>query len=387
MLSGIGYGSAVAAETDLDALKKQLETLQAKVVELEKKQHAQGEKVKEVAAQSSSGDATVESGNDKVRLEISGQVNRAILFGDNGQQSDILSVDNDASSTRVRFVGSADVDSALTIGTTIELEAESDSSRTVGFEGNNSGFNLNERKLDLFFDHDDLGKLSLGQGDTASNGATEVDLSGTTVVGYSDVASLAGGLNFNGSTVTIANAFNNLDGLSREDRIRYDTPSFSGFRASTSLGPDSERDVALRFGGKFGDAQVRAAAFYADSEAQNESYGGSASVLVNGFNATLAYAEEDDGRPGADQKMYYGKLGYKFSMFEFGGSAVAVDYARHDDVAAIGDEATAYGAYFVQKVDKAATELYVGARNHELDRDGANFDDIFTTLVGARVKF
>ena len=41
----------------------------------------------------------------------------------------------------------------------------------------------------------------------------------------------------------------------------------------------------------------------------------------------------------------------------------------------------------VQNFDKIGTEFYLGARNHELDRAGSNFDDIFAVLGGARVKF
>ena len=52
-----------------------------------------------------------------------------------------------------------------------------------------------------------------------------------------------------------------------------------------------------------------------------------------------------------------------------------------------GDEFQSYGAFVVQNFDKIGTEFYLGARNHELDRAGSNFDDIFTVLGGARVKF
>ena len=58
-----------------------------------------------------------------------------------------------------------------------------------------------------------------------------------------------------------------------------------------------------------------------------------------------------------------------------------------DDPAATGDEFTSYGIFVVQKIDKIATELYLGVRNHELDRVGQNFDDIFAVLGGARIKF
>ena len=39
------------------------------------------------------------------------------------------------------------------------------------------------------------------------------------------------------------------------------------------------------------------------------------------------------------------------------------------------------------RLDKIATELYFGYRNHELDRSGASIDDIRVVVAGLRVKF
>ena len=41
-----------------------------------------------------------------VDFKISGQINRAVLWGDNGNDDDVKFVDNDNSSTRFRFTGS-----------------------------------------------------------------------------------------------------------------------------------------------------------------------------------------------------------------------------------------------------------------------------------------
>jgi hypothetical protein len=43
-----------------------------------------------------------------VDFKISGQINRGILWADNGNDSDLKFVDNDNSSTRFRFTGSND---------------------------------------------------------------------------------------------------------------------------------------------------------------------------------------------------------------------------------------------------------------------------------------
>jgi hypothetical protein len=95
--------------------------------------------------------------------------------------------------------------------------------------------NPRQRWAEISLDSKRFGKIALGKGDTASNNAAEVDLSRIDVVQYSDIAYMAGGLQFrqtNGDTLTgvsVSDAFNNLDGLNRRSRLRYDTPTFSGF--------------------------------------------------------------------------------------------------------------------------------------------------------------
>ena len=51
-----------------------------------------------------------------VEVKLSGQINRAIMWADNGNESEILHVDNDNSSTRFRLVGAEQAFSAPDAG-------------------------------------------------------------------------------------------------------------------------------------------------------------------------------------------------------------------------------------------------------------------------------
>ena len=139
-----------------------------------------------------------------VDFKISGQVNRAILGGDNGNNSDVKFVDNDNSSTRFRFTGSNEFDENWKVGIVWENQMESNSSSDdslnddgegvidIGSNDDTTDVTFTERKMEFYVEHKKFGKLTLGQGDTASNGTAEVDLSGTDVVNYSAVADMAG---------------------------------------------------------------------------------------------------------------------------------------------------------------------------------------------------
>lgn len=342
----------------------------------------------------------VASGNDKVSAKIYAQVNRGILAIDDGQGQDAFFVDNDASSTRIGFTGDVQATDDVSIGTKIEVQMESNSTASVSQTSDRGigGASFTERHLDLYVQSKQYGKLSLGQGDTASNGASEIDLSGTELVGYSAVNDMAGGVLFSTesgplSAVTVGSVFSNMDGLSRDDRIRYDTPSFAGFTLSGSLVAGGAGDVALRYSGDHGGTKVAAGVAYANqssiSSTVDTTVNGSLSVLFeNGLNLTAAAGmREASGTSRDDPMFYYGKVGYRANFFPVGITALSVDLGQYDDVAANGDEALAAGLQLVQSLNDFGTELYLGYRFYQLDRAATSLEDINAVLTGARVKF
>ena len=346
--------------------------------------------------------AEVSSGSDSVSLTLSGQVNRGLLYADDGTNSNVTHVDNDNSSTRFRLIGKGTLNEDITVGTQIEVQMESNSTANINIDGSTTGGNdggsFTERKLEVFFDSKTFGRLWIGQGDTASNGTSEVDLSGTTVVAYSGIADMAGGIDFGGfdfvagapivADANIGTVFSNFDGLSRDDRIRYDTPKFAGFQLSASNADRKKSDVALRFSGDIGAGfKLAAAAAYAINGGTDPQINGSASILhSSGFNLTGAYGQQDIDGSTRDPVFFYGKVGYILKG-ESGSTAFSIDFASAEDVELAGDEFTSIGAAVVQKFDKIGTEIYLGVRTHELDRTAVNVDDILAVLGGARIKF
>lgn len=340
-------------------------------------------------------DDSVLSGPSNVHLKLSGQVNRGVLFVDDGNQTEILHVDNDNSSTRFRLIGTADYNEDISIGSVIEVQFESNSTADIKIDGSAPDGNnhFTERKLELYFDHKRYGRLWLGQGDTASNATSEVDLSGTGVIGYSGVADMAGGIEFQDAGVAgpeIGEVFSNLDGLSRDDRIRYDTPSFGGFQLSVSHAESRKSDIAARFSGDIGAGlKLAAAVAYAINDDVDSQINGSLSVRhESGFNVTGAAGMQDLEGDTRDPFFWYAKVGYIW-VGGVGDTAFALDYFQADEIdsESLDDEATAYGAFIVQGINKIGTEIYLGARQYQLDRVGSNFDDITAVMAGARIKF
>lgn len=336
------------------------------------------------------------------KVKLYGQVNRAMLWADDGSDSKLLFVDNSNSSTRFGIDGKAVVEGGLSIGGKFEAELQSNSSTDVNQAAERTDAVLKERHMDVWLEGP-FGKLSLGQGNTASNETSEVDLSGTTVIAYSDVKQFVGGYSFSNErdesiegTPKVKDVFNNLDGLSRDDRVRYDTPSFAGFTVSASVLPQEAWDAALRYSGEFGGTKVAAAVAYADLGDMDKTVegqvNGSASVLLPfGLSLTGAAGQKQldaalSGRKD-DPMFWYGKVAYTAKLLFSGSTTFGVDYGASNDVKKDADEATTWAAFVVQKLDAYNTELYAAYRSHQLDRSGADYADVTGFMTGARVKF
>ena len=386
--------------------QRQLESLHQQLNELKKtatEAHTEAKEAKSVAEDAkSTAQAPVEKvvtsdGGERVRLGISGWVNRAVNVIDDGKSTDAYFVDNDNSESRVRFDGTARATDDLTIGSTIELSIAPNKASEVDQNNQETNNIFDERIVEATLDSKRFGKLSLGKGHTASYGSASQDLSRTDVISYAEVSDTAGGMLFRQTSddsltnVRIVDAFRAWNGLSRQNRVRYDSPTFHGFRLAGSAISDERYDAALYWGGQgYGFKAAAAAAFvYPNEDDSDFQYDGSFSLLHEntGLNLTLSagLAERDNQ---ADAQNYYAKAGWRTNLFSFGETAFGVDYTRSLNLPTGRDEGYSVGAAAVQQFEKFGTELYFLYRLYSLDREvEPSVHDISMGSIGARVKF
>lgn len=358
----------------------------------------------------------VTSGNNKVQLALSGQVNRFVSFDDNGKNSQLSHQDNAFSSTRLNFTGKGALTDELSVSGIIEVEIRSDAStsKDIGTASDaSSSVFLRERRLEAIFDHKRYGKVWLGQGPMASDSTSEVDYSGTDVItSGSEIQDQAGGVKFFNKRTrqkdarSIATVYDNYGQAFRQDRIRYDTPNFKGFVFGASHATRDIVDASVKYAGEYEKTKFGAAVAIAKNPFSGatrkgwEQYNGSASILfpmgISLMGATGHRKFKDKGRdPG---KYWYGKIGYQVNYFEIGKTAFAIDYAWSK---AIADDTSftltdfkvinterfnSYGLVVVQSLDPAATEVYAAARAHQLKRQGDWFHKVLSFVAGVRIK-
>jgi len=385
--------------------QQQLESLQQQVNQSKKTAAEAQTEAKEARSVAEEAKTTVQapvkkvvtSGQERVKLSISGWVNRAVNIVDDGKDTDAYFVDNDNAESRVRFAGTAKVTDDLTLGSMIELTIAPNKASDVNQEDQEIDNIFEQRITEVTLDSKSFGKLSLGKGFSAAYGSASRDLSRTEVISYVTVADTAGGMLFrqkDDDTLTnlqINVAFQSFDGLSRVNRVRYDTPTYHGFHLSAAAVSDQRYDAALWWGGQGYGFKAIGAVGLADPNKDDTDlqYDGSFSLLHDdtGLNLTLSAGfQERDNQ--SDAGNLYGKLGWLTRFFSFGETAFEVDYTRTQNQPTENDDGYSVGAAAVQFFEEYGTDVYLLYRLYSLDRDvEPEVHDISVVSAGARVKF
>jgi predicted porin len=336
----------------------------------------------------------VTSGGDRIKLTVSGQVNRALNVAGDGDKTKLYNVDNDTSNSRFRLVGTARVSDHLTLGTQLEAAFSPNNSGEVSQDDETPGDKFDQRKAELFAESTRYGKLWLGKGQSASDDSAERDLSGTDVVQYASHTDIAGGLKFRSqkddslTDIRLSDAFSDFDGNGRTNRVRYDTPTFRGFHLRADASADQEYAASLWWAGQGYGLRIASAAAISktDDRDVDNRVDGSFSVLHEhtGLNLTLS-AGRDDLDDGGNPSQVYLKAGWLADLFDLGKTATGIDFGRSTNLPTPENDGTTVGAALVQQIPDWGTELYMQYRWYTLD--GAGVEDIHVGTMGARVKF
>jgi hypothetical protein len=345
----------------------------------------------------------VSSGQPKIKLSVSGQINRAVNLADDGDRTKAYFVDSDVSNSRLRLLGTAEVNQDVRFGAQLETAFSPNNSFDVSQTDEETDDFVDVRRAEAAVDSKRFGRLWLGKGSSATDDIAEYDLSGVDVIMYSGVSDIVGGLFFTDEEgeltgLTVGSAFFNFDG-GRQNRVRYDTPTFGpGLQLSASTGADQRYDVALNLGGEFGawpgvtvgPFTTLAAIGIGDPSESGVDYrmAGSASILhdASGLNLTVSGGmDEADGR---DPYNLYIKGGWYGTLNTLGNTGFGIDFTRSHEVAEAGDTGYSVGGAVVQTIEGYGTELYGQVRWFTLDREEApSVEDVLVGTLGTRVKF
>ena len=342
------------------------------------------------------------AGGNKNQLMMYGIVTRALLYADDGDNSQLFNVDGSVENTRVGWIASGALNENVKVIGHVEMDTPlSNPANSVNLSGDEGTDNVDWgiRIQDVAVQHKRFGKLTLGQGDTASTDRVVIDLSGTDLAANNNAGDMAGGIQFRNKTtgarpVNIGEVFDKVDGINKDDRLRYDLPELGGFNLAASFTGGGAWDMGGGYAAKIGAFEFEAAAFYANvspiSAEQSDMWGGSGSIKhESGLSLTMAGAARNEKAAGRDASHYlWGKIGYSAGLFKIGQTHFGLSHGEYKNFAQNGDKATETGFGVVQDFESIGSNAWLLVRNHQLDRaDNNDYDDIFIVSTGVLFNF
>lgn len=384
---------------------------------------------------------TARKGNRKVSLKVYGQVNEAIGWWDDGNETNTYVFTNDHSRTRIGFKGKAKITSDLYAKFKIEIGLRQPDQGDLS--ANNDDGDGDER--DLRHSYWELGSKTYGSvrvGNTswANDGITQMTVAKTGHFSSQDIFDAVDdfavvGADANDDWLDLAQVLEPGEG-SRGNVLLYKSPTIAGFVASASWGEDDVWAVALRYAGKLGPFKIKAGIGYDEitdgaeecvsiaagggTRSKCRDLGMSASAMhkPTGIFVTGSYGKRWDEVRGevlaargfaADEELthWHIQAGIQQKWIPLGPTTIFGGYHERDSGHStsgsggaqtiggveIGDvEIEMFEVGVNQHLSAAAMDLYIHYKQYDADVtlvDGTKpaLEEFQTVITGARIKF
>ena len=374
---------------------------------------------------------TARKGNRVVSLTVYGRLTHGLLWHDDEdgyREGKLTARDDGGSPTMFGFRGEASIRPGLTAGYNFEFGVSADD----GTDG------VSIRHNYVYLDSETVGRVSLGHTSQATDSLYEINLANTVVVPGAQNEESA----FLNPALTSPWAGWNYDGERRQG-VYYRSPTLAGFvfsagysHGSASFSPGGETsyplhdddhddvvggnpgdpdhaavisnpvvdntdywEAALRYAGEFNGVRVAAGIGY-----RHEDYGagdeidvwlGSGSIMhmPTGLFLSGGYAHAD--HDGADAEGFWVMAGIEKNFFGPGTTTLFAEYSESDREEWDDGKGKFWGLGVVQRIDAAATDLFVKYRHvstnvdilDENDDPLGLQDDANVVIGGMRIQF
>ncbi|HBX26024.1 MAG TPA: hypothetical protein DEF72_01195 [Gammaproteobacteria bacterium] len=373
----------------------------------------------------------VVSSGKKMKLKLYGQIARTASITDDGSGTGFQNAENGNTSTRMGVKAAGKINNDLKLKLRYEWNMRS------GHENNqldniSSDNDFDIRWADIQFHHKRFGTLFFGRGDGPGNSASQTDLSGTSTgqkgggehwdFQNARFLETSGSANGGGrATTRVARVFGNMDATSRQNRIRYDTPSIYGFQFRAGVIDQSGYEFALWYKGKVAGMKIKGAVNYSHNKSgvfPGEVSAGTTGTdteisLVNGslsvhtpwgigVSGAAGTNDRDQviggtavANDGKDPFFWWAAVWYRAKFFELGETRFKYGFQTSVDNQNEGDIGQAHGFTIVQQIKSTGTDMYAGYRHVSVDRDAAggtagaeiDFEDQDIWVLGFRARF
>ncbi len=374
-------------------------------------------------------------GNRKVSLTVSGTINEAVFFWDDGVESNAYVGTNSLEQSRVRFVGDAKIVDGWSAGYNLEIGFSSAPSSTFSQDNAGGPDTINMRRSNWYVKSKTWGRLLVGLEGTATYHVLD-DADAVNTRNYSDeegdsVAQGSFKVRSGGNFVNDLQWKDFLQGVNndtpgqngRRNIVRYDSPEIAGFVLTASWGEDDMAGVSLSYKAEVGDFRIVARGGYEQNRDEGSSacskaesldcywwaVGGTIVHVPTGLFVYSGYGRQVDPseltiNAAADNtdEVVFIQAGIEQKWFSLGKTTVFGEY-REDNAGSNLDKSFLgapilksdiefWAGGIVQNIENAAMDLYViyhhaDGSSTNLNNASIDFDEFHLVTAGARIQF
>ena len=312
-------------------------------------------------------------------VSVSGQVNRAIRFADNGASSDIQHIDGSAWGSRFWLKAEGEVMPGIMAGAVMEQEFASNRGWQVDVDMPDAARANGLRHSYLYFSGS-FGKVTMG--DTSPAGHNVM------WAGYNNAyAGTEYSVDTN-SSISVMTADDTSTGyavssflpsitVGRTNVLRYDTPSIGPATVGVSVQKDGNDNHLWNFVG-YVNQDFGAGTFDGRLHIAEDVLAiGGGIQFANGTAVNAAWGNDD--RAGQDFDDLYASVTH-----QWGNTTVALGYRTTDNASDMEGRGIGLG---VNQSLGAGVDVYAGFNNYSFDAPGMDLEDVAAFHVGSLVTF
>jgi len=346
----------------------------------------------------------ITNANSKATVSIGGRIHRALASIDDGVHDEFFNTDGTTGDSEMWLSGSGALTESITVKASLRWdiaknEATCNFGSTTG-EGTCADAGNADKYENIAFVHKSMGTLTIGDVEPGADGTMDARYVSAM---FNDGAAAARTTNITSGTGTFQGAISDhhakIDPGSGANKIRWDSPSFSGLTIGADYRQDGGGSIGLKYAGKMGGMDFKAGAGY-DNEDNTSMIGGHIAVKhASGFNIAYNYGKKrtmDASSTGvsgvsaaADDPSWWRLIGgYQATMNSFGQTDIHLEYAESDTNAADGNEAEVIRIGITQALDSIGAKMGLDyARIEFSDAAATDFNDIDAVVFETTFNF
>jgi len=337
----------------------------------------------------------VSAANSKVDVTMGGRVHRTIHYIDNGTHDAVFQGAGISSNSEMWLTGEGKLTESVSMGAYLRWDI-SKNDATHSFDGSTGAAttadaeDTAQHKYEyIYFKSASMGTLSMGAVDPAADGTIDTHNGSFAGDAQTYLSSVRTTTSAGAASTTATAIIGKIDPGLDSNRVRYDSPSFSGFSVGGDLEYGGGGSVAVKYSGTIAGLTVGVSAGYEADGGGTDILGGAIKVKhSSGIHAAVNYGEQDTDASTADPEYWRVVAGYNAKLNSLGNTNISLYWEQTEDRTTKGNEGEAMGIGIGQSLDAVGAKVQLDYMTFDFkDAASTDYKDIDVVLLETSFNF